>query len=749
MMAFLSFAYFCALAALHLHTVASSSRLPGIPTIPFTPSNEVGTYPVTAIRSVIIDSKYENSVDTTGETLIPQTLRAFAGVFASDTREVWGLQNLSTPVSSMPDVDSVFLTISDTPLYHYESGELSAEGFVLEVTPLGITIRGASPLGVWWGTRSLIQLAILSKGNLPYGTSMDSPGWKTRGMMLDAARKFYPSQFVADVCAYMSYFKQNTLHLHLSDNLYNNAKIYSREQSLSLYARFRLWSDAPEVAGLNNFKNESYKEVEFHGLQLACAARGVTIIPEIEAPGHALPIVQWKPELGLSTDLSLLNISHPDTIPTMKTIWRTFFDWFDSKTVHIGADEYTGEVSEYNRFVNEMAQFIRDEGNKSVRIWGTFPPKPEYDNNIDTNVSIQHWEFFEDNPLYDYIENDYSVVNSDDTFYIVSKWSESYPQKINVTKTFHGDPASGGPWRPHIFDTKNSTNNPARSNKAVLGAVAPLWNDFGPNATVCGETYYAWREGIPALADKQWGGTLLTEEFVDVFPALHAGMPHNFLERRIESETPVIVRYDRTSWANAEDPNGDGVWKILNVSGNDSYDALTNCTRTPDDTLRVADACALNNGLSSMARDYALTLRLRVDEGGQGQGEGGGDATLLTGIDSTLAPVALMLTPTVTLLADGTHFRLNATVPAGAWVDLSIVGRGARTFASVQRVRPDDPFREAADVPGRQEEEFLAVLGVNGERLVWAPVAIEVPTMEITADGWSGEFAGMILSSRT
>lgn len=187
----------------------------------------------------------------------------------------------------------------------------------------------------------------------------------------------------------MSFFKQNTLHLHLSDNLYNNVKIYSRERSLSLYARFRLWSESADVKGLNKFKNESYTKEQFKGIQSSCVARGVTIISEIESPGHALPIVQWKPELGLNTDLSLLNISHPDTIPTMKTIWSVFMDWFDSKTVHIGADEYTAEVSEYNRFVNEMAQFICINGSKSVRIWGTFPPKPDYEN-ISKDVSIQH-----------------------------------------------------------------------------------------------------------------------------------------------------------------------------------------------------------------------------------------------------------------------------------------------------------------------------------------------------------------------
>ncbi|WYZ46666.1 hypothetical protein EsH8_IX_000891 [Colletotrichum jinshuiense] len=142
------------------------------------------------------------------------------------------------------------------------------------------------------------------------------------------------------MCAYMSFFKQNTFQLHLSDNLYNNVAIYSRERSLSLYAAFRLWSDDPAVAGLNVRANESYTRAVFDGVQTACAARGVTVLPEIEAPGHALVVSQWRPELGLASDLSLLNLSNPETLPAVKGIWDVFLPWFHTKTVSIGADEY-------------------------------------------------------------------------------------------------------------------------------------------------------------------------------------------------------------------------------------------------------------------------------------------------------------------------------------------------------------------------------------------------------------------------
>lgn len=112
---------------------------------------------------------------------------------------------------------------------------------------------------------------------------------------------------------------------------------------MDLYARFRLLSDDPRVAGLNKHANESYTREDFDRIQSACAARGVTVIPEIESPGHALVISQWKPELGLEGTLDLLNITYPDTIPTIKSIWDVFAPWFKSRVFHIGADEYSDD----------------------------------------------------------------------------------------------------------------------------------------------------------------------------------------------------------------------------------------------------------------------------------------------------------------------------------------------------------------------------------------------------------------------
>jgi hexosaminidase len=706
----------------------ASCRIIGIPTVPFAVSNR-GEFSMAAVESIIVDSRYATVVDDLGQTLIPPSLQAFAATFAEDLGQILHHQVRVTVGGSCSRGD-IFLTISDSKDHVDVAGRKTSEAYSLSVSETGITIAGASPLGVWWGTRTILQQTTLSKGSLPYGFAVDSPGWATRGMMLDVGRHYYPPDFLIEMCSYMSFFKQNTLHLHLSDNLYNNLRIYSKKDSLGLYARFRLWSDSQALVGLNRYKNESYTREQFDEIQSACASRGVTIIPEIEAPGHALVIVQWKPELGREDNLSLLNISHPDTIPTMKLIWKTFLPWFHTRTVHIGADEYTGPVHEYNMFVNEMASYIGSMSNKLIRIWGTFPPRKATGyTSIHQNVSIQHWAYFEDNPYYDYILNNYSVLNSDDAFYVVNKWSGSYPPVMNFSRTFRGNSRNGNaPWYPNVFNLNNETDNPPRSSPLVLGEIAALWNDYGANATVYSEAYYSWREGIPALADKQWGGDLKEFEFTQAFLALHPSIPGQNLDRSISSKTSKILEYKFPVTADNTAPHRTP--SITDLSGN-GYDAQTTCSLTSQGTLQMTPSCSLLTPLFSKGRNYTLKLSMRLSELNNPT-----NATLISGSDS-----ALLLTPNITLLASGNYFSLNASLPLHEPLELVIIGRGNQTFATVSS------SSSMSTTP--IEQEFQTMMGINGESFRWGPIAIEAPLRRVGGDGcgWSGELFGMTLNS--
>ena len=663
-----------------------------------------------------MDTKYADSVDTKGQTLIPPKLIDFATTFAQDIEDSLGI---TLPVSrgDGPSNTSIFLTHGSEDAYLDAAGRPTSEGYSIEVSSNGVTITGASPLGAWWGTRTILQQWILGNGSIPQGKGQDSPGWGTRGAMLDVARHYYPPDFIIELCSYLSYFKQNVFHLHLSDNLYNNVAIYTKERSLELYAAFRPNSPAPAVAGLNKRPNESYYEEDFENIQQKCASRGVTIIPEIEAPGHALVITQWKPELGLEDELSLLNITHPETITTMETIWGTFLNWFHSKTVHIGADEYTGPKTDYPIFVNAMSRFIGGVSDKTIRIWGTFAP--DYSPgavNVHQNVSIQHWAFFEANPYYSFVKNNYSVLNSDDTFYVVGKWSGSYPQVLKLDRIFNGNP-SGGPYSPHIFDTKNATNNPARDNPLILGHIFPIWNDFGPNSTAVTEAYYSWRIGSPALADKQWGGDLSKSEYLELFPKLHSSIPGQNLDRSIPSKSSTVLEYDFSDATKVS--NG----TITDLSGN-GYDAtLSTGCNIQDGVLQLSQTCTLTTPLDSKGRDFTLSLTIKPTTNQP--------APLLRGRDSNLW-FGYQSSTSVTFETGGNFYALNYTLPVGSWSNINIIGRGNATYFKVG---------------DSQEMQFLTKLGINGARFVWAPMAIEAPLKVLGGEGFEGEVKKMVLSN--
>lgn len=525
------------------------------------------------------------------------------------------------------------------------------------------------------------------------------------------------------MCNWISFWKQNTFHLHLSDNLYNNEDIYSMERILSLYAAFRPWSDDPAVAGLNKRRNESYTREDLDYIQSSCAARGVTVIPEIEAPGHALVITQWKQNLGLDGQFDLLNLSNPDSTTQMETIWKTFLPWYHSKVVHIGADEYTDDQQSsydlgelYNAFVNKMNSYIPGLSGKSIRIWGTYPPLSNYTDNIAKNVTVQHWEYFEDNPLFDYINNNISVINSDDSFYIVQKYSTSYPQVLNATRIFHGSP-DGSAFAPNIFDQTNATNNPTRDSPYVVGHIAAQWNDYGPNTSTYLEAYYPWKDLLPALADKQWGGKVTQEQYESIYSKLQAAAPAQNLDRTVKSKGQVLLDYQ---FAAQHVPLGYGSHaSIQDLSGN-GYNAKTNCSYV-DGALRFSNGCSVSTPLKSKGQNYTLSFSMRQTSNATGP--------LFTGPDSELRS-GNGTSSQLMLVSAGNAFALNYSLPVGEWIDASMTARGNRTFFSVNN---------------GTEMEFLTKVGVNGERFAWARMAVVAPLAAIGGGDWEGDMRSVKL----
>jgi hexosaminidase len=683
--------------------ISVSSRLVQVPTENF---ESTGSFlDLVNIDSIHVDPQYANSVDDHGETLIPPSLLAFGETFAQDLSTALG-RNISAEKSETTG-SSIYLTIHSDGNYTDAAGRWTSEGYTLNVTDIGITVSGASPLGAWWGTRTILQAAALNNGSVPIGTGIDAPGWGHRGIMMDVGRKYYPAPFLVEMCSYLSYFKQNVLHLHLSDNL---VKVDPALYNDTVYSAFRLDLPDANLEGLNKRKNESYSREVFEDLQEKCAARGVTIVPEIEAPGHALVITQWKPEIALEGDQSYLDLDNPETLPAVQSIWDAALPWIHSKTVHLGADEYSSDhIDKYNEFVTKLSAHIQEVSGKSSRIWGTFPPKANY-TNIPTDVTVQHWAAFADNALFDYIKNNYSVVNSDDGFYIVNKYSGSYPQVLNFDRVFHGNPADKSQFAPYIFDGANSTNNADPSEPRVIGHEAAIWNDFGPTATVVSETYAALRRGLPALGDKQWGGDITEDEYNAIFEMLHSSVPAQNLDLAIESQSPTILHYDFGSL--------DGE-RVKDQSGNDYHGKNHGC-KIENSTMIFDGTCYLSTPLDIKGQNYTLAFQVQSDGNATSGSLFSNDVYALTTQNGI-----------VTFMAEGTPYPLNYTLPEGLWTYLELSGEGGHTYLKVGN--------------GTQYE-FTTTFDVSGTGIETKEIAIPVPLSEI-GKGFQGSMRDIVLST--
>lgn len=326
-------------------------------------------------KTVYIDREFANVRDSEGLTLIPPSAREFASTFVQDITSLFGGNWTLQEVDNLPTSGIILGPIrGNSGQLTYENGSPTEEGYELSIISDTIYIGGVGARGMFWGTRTLLQeLLIANNSILSPGYTIDAPAYPTRGFMLDAGRKWYSKNFLKELCTYASFFKLSEFHYHSSDNYPLNRG--RNETWNEVFSHFSLYPEENmELQGIIQRKNETLSRAEFEEFQSHCAQRGVTVIPEIEAPGHALAITKWKPELALAKK-DLLNLTHPDAIPTVKAIWKEFLPWFATKEVHIGADEYDEKLADdYIGFVNEMEEFVRETSGKRIRIWGTHEP---------------------------------------------------------------------------------------------------------------------------------------------------------------------------------------------------------------------------------------------------------------------------------------------------------------------------------------------------------------------------------------
>lgn len=268
-----------------------------------------------------------------------------------------------------------------------------------------IVIEGGDYQATVWGTTTLLQLMSEEDGKLsfPRVTITDAPDYGFRSVMLDLARRWHPMETVKQTVDLLSLYKINFLHLHLSDT-----------QSCVYTSRV-----LPKMAS-----PQAYSWDEMQELVRYADARGVTIIPEIDVPGHCSSWVQKMPEQFGTTDpatgqhkpLGIVNMANERSYEALDQLVGELSEVFASSPyIHMGTDE-TGaggliNLPEYQpyckrhglkeaaegrahelflHFIERMNQIVRKHGKQAIA-WNDFGGASTANVSIPTDVTAMYW----------------------------------------------------------------------------------------------------------------------------------------------------------------------------------------------------------------------------------------------------------------------------------------------------------------------------------------------------------------------
>ncbi len=231
-----------------------------------------------------------------------------------------------------------------------------AESYRLEVTPRGAIITAGDDAGLLYGAVTLWQAMtqVPGKGavSVPAFGVSDAPRFGWRGLMLDSARHFQSPAYVRKLIDWMAVNKLNTLHWHLVDDQGWRIEIkkYPKLTGVSGWRHPATAAGAPQLPRVGGF----YSQDEIRAIVAYAAQRNVTIIPEIEMPGHALAAIRAYPELGTGVPIPPGTESHWGVFPWLYNVDDKTFNFlenvldevialFPSRYVHVGGDEATKE----------------------------------------------------------------------------------------------------------------------------------------------------------------------------------------------------------------------------------------------------------------------------------------------------------------------------------------------------------------------------------------------------------------------
>ncbi len=350
--------------------------------------------------SVIIDgSRFISGA----RLLVRSTDEKLAQYFAQRIEELTGLPTLVNPAQPMDGKETINIRLTiDETLAGID------EKYTLAITENGIDIRSKSSEGVFYGVQTLLQMLFNGyqdgEVQLPLAVIEDEPRFGWRGMHLDVSRHFFDKGFIKKYLDILALYKMNVFHWHLTDDQGWRIQIdaYPKLTELGAWRKGtgkEEWNYEIEAAVEGEEKYGGYyTKDDIREIVAYAAERHITVVPEIELPGHSWAALYAYPELSCTgkpwkkpKDVSF-EFSDPFCAGNEKTfeffekVFTEVLELFPSPYIHIGGDEAkktpwekcpkcnkrmrdeglkdADQLQTY--FINRVAEFIRSKGRKVI-----------------------------------------------------------------------------------------------------------------------------------------------------------------------------------------------------------------------------------------------------------------------------------------------------------------------------------------------------------------------------------------------
>jgi len=400
-------------------------------------------------------------------------------------------------------------------------GDFGAEGYGLSVTPKGVTIRANTPEGAFRATATLRQLLppeiesdkpVAGKAwSIPCVTIGDEPRFAWRGLMLDSGRQYQSVAFIKRYIDLLAALKMNVFHWHLTENDGWRIEVKKYPRLTSVGSKV---AAGPEQHGF-------YTQDEIREIVAYAAARFVTVVPEIDIPGHSLAALKSYPELTCKGKMPKVAAGHspylycagrPETYTFLENVLAEVCELFPSTFIHIGGDEApkrewdacprcqaaikTHKLKNSHElqihFTNRIAEFLASKGRRAI-CWGDVVTHPG--GALRKDLVIQWWNFrrHKTKGLTAGVQGGHDVICSPNYYtylnFPVSPWS-----KYAASRTFDLRTAYEG----NDFAPKSLT---AAQRKHILGVQACLWTDHHVKQAMIDERVFP---RIFALTEHMW-----------------------------------------------------------------------------------------------------------------------------------------------------------------------------------------------------------------------------------------------------